>query len=886
VSGARRFLQRLLCLLRPGAADLELSREVASHLDLLADDFRRRGMTPEEARLEARRAFGGIDQAKEAQRDARSFRWLDDAARDTRHSLRSLQRQPVFAATVVGAMALGIAANGVIFSMVEAVLLRGLPFRDLDRLVMIWQQDLRHDRDRITLSAGDYEAYQRHTRSFEQIAAVRPTSVTAQLDGAPVAFDGAHVSVNLLSTLRVSPVLGRDLTEADRNARSGRVALLSHGAWLRHFGGRSDVLGKVLTLEESSPSAPAPAPAAGPAGYTVVGVLPPEFRVFYTPADIWTPMLPVTAGSPAGQRGLRLIARLKPGVAFDRASEDINALDRSLSADARDPSRGTTVVLIPLRKEDVGDVRSSLFALLAGSFLVLLVVCANVSNMLLSKALDRDRELAVRVALGCGTSRLVRQLLTEALVLGALGAAVGSVLAAWATRAVAQIGPASIPRLSQMNVDWHVVTVMCGLSVLAGTGCGVAPAWRASSRDPVGGLTPRGSVGGAATRVRGLLVSCQVAIAVAALAGAGVVAKSFFELRDAPLGFEPRGILTFRLTAPPARYGTSELRLAFYRAALEKVRAIPGVEFGGVVNILPITDSDLSVNYAPEGQPLDPERPRVAKLRIASPGYVRALSLPIVAGRDLEETDAGTGGVLVSESLARLVASSRADALGRRLRLSAAQIREATIVGVVGDVRQFRDTPPRPTLYYANYGVPTVSFALRTTVDPSAIVKLVRGALSDADPTVAAYDVRTMDDKVENATQFTQGRFRAAIAAAFGLTGLVLSALGVFGVLQYMVTQRTAEIGLRLAIGAGPSRILGMILRQGLGQVAAGSVVGVVLAVAATRVLASFLYGVAPNEPYVLVTAVASLLIVAAAAAIVPAVRAARIEPLRALRHE
>lgn len=814
---------------------------------------------------------------------------MDSLAQDVRYAVRMLLRRPTFAVVAVGAVALGIGANAAIVGVVKTALAERLPFRDVERLVMIWQQDLPNDRDRITLAMAEYEAY-RTSRALTDVAAARPTAFTATIDRTSTVLQGARVTVNLLRTLGATPVLGRDFhPEEDRSGRH-LVAMISHGLWLRQFGGAATVVGRTVLLDEAA-AAPGTTPAAGGsrAPYTIVGVLPSGFEIFYTQADVVTPMNPVQLAEQRSVRGLRVVARLAHGTTHESASADVKAIDRRIAAIDAQPNRGTDVVLIPLRDEEVGDIRPTMIALSAGAALVLLIAGANVSNMLLARITERSREIVTRAALGASSRRLARQLVTESLVLNALGAFAGVLLARWTIDAVAAYAPAELMRLSTVRMDWQMIGIAIVLSALTALFCSAGPAWRISRDRTITTVMARSTPPPEHDRVRRILVASQVALAVVALTGAALVAMSFMRLRDAALGFQPQNVLTWRVAPPASRYADPPARSALYRRVLERLADFPGIESAGAINILPITDADQSMPLtAPGSSATDPAHPAVVKFRAASPGYFEALGIPVLRGRDFRDIDVDAGMAVVSGSLARVLWGTGAEVINRQVavHLGPNRSRTLTIVGMVGDVRQFRDTPPQPTIYVSSLGQSAMTFVLRSRVAHESIVHSVRGVLTEVDSELAAYDIRLMNERLEQAGPFTTGRFRAAIGIAFGAACLLLAIMGVHGVVRYAVARQTREIGVRIAIGATAREIVRLIVVRHLVPVIAGLAVGLAGAVATLRVLAGYLYDVAPTNPIVLVFVPSILLLIAALAAWLPARRAACISPLVALHQD
>jgi predicted permease len=620
-----------------------------------------------------------------------------------------------------------------------------------------------------------------------------------------------------------------------------------------------------------------------------VGVLPPDFEIFYTQADVVIPLIHAQTEEQRSVRGLRVVARLADGATHESASADLKAIDRRIAATNPQPNRGTDVALIPLRDEEVGDIRPTMIALSVGAALVLLIACANVSNMLLARVTERNREIVTRAALGASSRRLARQFVTEALVLNALGAVAGVVLARWTIEAFAAYAPAELIRLSTVRMDWQVTGGAVALCVLTALFCSAGPVWRISRGTTITSAIARSTPPPEHDRARRLLVASQVALAVVALTGAALVATSFISLRGAALGFRPANVLTWRVAPPASRYADPLARSALYQRVLERLAAVPGIESAGAINILPITDADQSMPLTAAGSSAtDPAHPAVAKFRAASPGYFETLAIPVLRGRAFKDIDVDAGAVVVSASLARLLWGADAEAVNRQVMVHLGQNRSATltIVGVVGDVRQFRDAPPQPTVYASSLGQSAMTFVLRSPMAHESIVHTVRGVLTEVDGELAAYDIQPMNDRLEQAGPFTTGRFRAGIGVAFGIACLLLAVIGVHGVVRYAVAQQTREIGVRIAVGATAREIVRLVVVRHLVPVIAGLAFGLAGSVVTVRVLAGHLYGVSPSNPALLILVPSMLLVVAALAAWLPARRAAAVSPLVALRQD
>jgi predicted permease len=879
---------RFRSLFRRGDLEQELDDELRDHIERGTEENMSRGVGPEEARRRALLAMDGVERAKEECRDQRRVGWIEDFQQDLHFGLRMLVRRPLFALMSVGIIALGIAANTAIVSVVRTALAERLPFRDIDRLMMLWQQDMAHDRDRVTLTAAEYRAYRDTVRGFASVAAARPTAFTATGDNGAFVLQGARVSVNLLSTLGTAPAAGRDFRQDEDRPGNDNVALLSHSVWVRQFAQDPAIIGRRFILDESAAQPGTESRTGSRASYTIIGILPPNFDIFYTHADVITPLDPPTTDRDGTARGLRVVGRLGQGASRSAALDELRAAYRQLANADPQPNQGTDITLIPLRDEEIGDIRPTMIALLCGAGLVLLVVCANVSNLLLARIAERDREMSVRLALGARLSRLVLQVMTEGLLLSFLGVAVGLWLSWWMIEALIAYAPSDVLRLTSVRMDRVAMAATALIALCTCVVCSWIPAMQGASRIkhlPTGGRTTQTRE---RQRGRRLLVAAQIALACVSATGAVLVAQSFLKLRDAHLGFRPERTFTFRIAPSASEYSQPALRSALYRRVLNRLRILPGVEAVGAINILPITDADQSMAItAPGSEFTNPNDPAVVKFRAASPGLFRALGVPVLNGREFNDSDVDSGSAVISELLARQLWNT-SDVIGRQIaiHLTPNQSRVVSIVGVVGDLRQFRDTAPHATLYSSTLGQSALTFAVRTNVAIDTFSQTVQHSLAEVDSSLAAYDMRGMADRVETAGQFTTGRFRAVVGIAFGASCFLLAIIGVYGVVAFLASQQTREIGIRMAIGATPTVVMRWIVVNHLWLATVGALVGGVLSVVAAHLLATVIYEVTPYPVAVPVAVSLCLVIGAVVAAWLPARRAAAVDPILALRSE
>jgi putative ABC transport system permease protein len=796
---------------------------------------------------------------------------------DLRHAVRVLGRSPGLALVVVLTLALGIGANTAIFSVAEALVVRLLPIPGAERVVAL---DAIHDGQPGGVGPDDFTDWQRQNTVFERMAYSGFTQAVLagqSLPGAgePERVTGATVSDGFFPLLGVRPALGRWFLPGDQEAGRGQVVILSHELW-RRFAGRADIVGRSLTLGDRS--------------YTVVGVMPDGFRFNEGyPCEYWIPVGHEASGRNVHQYSA--YARLRPGVSVASAQDEMSAIARRLDRMYPETNTGWGVVVTPLRDELLGDMRPAILILFAAVGLVLLIACANVASLLMARATARGREITVRRALGASRVAIARLLLTESLLLALAAAALGLILAVWGTQLARAAAPAWLDLRSIVYVDRNVLAFTVALSVLTGLLTGLAPALLGSHADLSAQL--RQGTAGAGTGVRhsrtlGALVVTEVALATVLLLAAGLLVRSFVRLLDVNLGFGARDVLVVRLQLPEARYPTANQRAEFYRQLVERVRGLPGVVAAGAVDAIPLGGQYSGGPIEIEGRPAPRDRSlQQAAYREATPDYFRTLGIPLLAGRQLSDRDRDQSErvAVVNETLARRYFGG-GRAIGRRIRPSG-DTAWSTIVGVVGDVRH--SAPERAegaALYlpHAQAPAPHMFLAVRTSVPTASLAGPVRGAIRTLDPALAPLQVRTMEQAV--AAALAPRREILMLIGFFAAVALGLAALGLAGVMWYGVTQRTREIGIRLALGARRSDVLRLVLRRGLALTIAGLAIGLAAALATTRLLSSLLFGTGARDPVVFVVVPVVLAAVAVAADYVPARRAATVDPMVALRAE
>jgi predicted permease len=877
----------------------EVDEEVGFHLDMRTEELVRGGMPEAEARARAAREFGDVEEARRAlcrteetrERGRRRSEWIAELGQDLAFGARQLRRRPGFAVAATLTLALGIGANTAVFSIVDATLLRGLPYPAAERLVRLsnrWQ-----DEPAGKLSPAEFFDYRDRLRSLEAVGAYAVASANLTGDGTPERLRAAFLSAGVVPALGVAPAAGRAFAAGEDAPGADAVAMLSHGLWTRRFGASPEVLGRRVLLNGEP--------------HVVVGVMPAGFRL---PADMeegedTEVFLPLVMGPElAAERGshfLEGVGRLRAGVAPETADREIAALAAGFTREYPDDYPADmrfAAGMVPLREAVLGRTRPVLAPLLGAVALVLLIACANVANLLLVRVDGRRRELAVRAALGAGRGRLVRQLLAEGALLAALGGAAGVLLAAWAVRAVPLLDMADLPSAGPVRIDPAVLAFALGASLLSLLFFGLVPALHASRGQVHGSLKESGRAGTGGVRrrrFRSALVAGEVALAVVLLLGAGLLIRSLAALYAVDPGFRTGGVLTMHVTLPQGDYPDDARVVAGFGEMLRRVGEVPGVAAAGAVTNLPLASTLGDLNFELEGQPVpeDQVSPR-ADWQVVTPGYLPALGMQVLAGRGIAASDdeRAPGAVVVNQSMARQYWPGRSP-LGARFKLGGeAGPGWVTVVGVVRDVRHAAlAEPARAEMYlphaqfrFWNGGgaARTLTLAVHTRGDPARLAGPVREAIRAMDPDLPLADVRTLDEV--RSESVARPRFLALLLGAFAAVALVLAVVGIYGTLAYLVAQRTYEMGVRMALGARPAAIRRLVVGQGMAMTLAGLVVGVAAALALTRLLSHLLYGVAATDAATFVAVPLGLALTAAVAAYVPARRATRVDPLVALR--
>ena len=918
MAALRRLLWRLISSFRHGRAEDELSRELNAHLALLEERFRADGMAAEEARLAARRAFGGaVEQAKEHQRDARAFRWADDLQRDARYAVRSLGRSPAFTVAAVLTLSIGIGATTAIYSVVETVLFRPLPFDDSERLVRISEPEL-NPRIMRGLNYDEYVQWRQRTTTLSGMSAqsFNPQVMMPTREGA-ARLTAAMVSANFFEVHGMHAALGRTITAADD--ANPDVIVLSFDTWRRYFRSEADAIGSVIELRGDLGSGPSNLGAQSGRLLTIVGVLPEVYEVYGTVFDFYIPFAPRTFARPPG---VRVNARLRDGVSLAAAEEEANALGNAIRPprpDSEPPLTMPRFKLSLLHEEYVAPIRPALRVFLVAVGVVLLIVCANVANLLLARGASRSRELAVRLAIGAGRARLVRQILTECLVLALVGGALGAALGAAGVSLVKQLatidaqgvfrlsfGGHLLPRIHEIGVDWRILAIAIASSVVSSIVFGLLPALYLSRVSHLQAMGPRGAGSTRSeTRTRTALVVSQLVLATVLLVSAGLLVTSFMNLSQVEKGYDPANALAFQLVMPP-EYPTGR-KAATIESLLSALERTPGIEHAGFAyaGIL-LGLEDTVGTFTPPGRSVDEMQADTAKPRLKSlsHGYLKAMGVPLLSGRYLEPGDgaAASIAVVINRTAARRLFGDT-NPVGATMAWRPGPIEvPVDVVGVVEDVRQGRVAVPAYSEIFMDYrqvlavhrrmNVPVqrleqisfgfMSFGVRTRGNPASVIPTVRSAvrLIDANATIDA--IHPMEQMVGYST--ARQKFYAVLLGVFAAVAGLLAAIGIYGVLAYSVVQRTQEIGVRMAVGARRDQVLALVMRRGLTLAATGITMGLGGAFASARYLQSMLFGVEPRDPATFAAVGLAFALVAAAAAYLPARRATRVDPLVALR--
>ena len=798
--------------------------------------------------------------------------------KDLRYGVRSLLKQPAFTLVAVITLALGIGGNSAMFSVVNAVLLRPLQYPESDRIVVLEGINPSKGITQSNMSIPDFADWQSQNQVFEHIAGFIAGGLLLNNGDETERVHGTAVTADFFSLFRTPSLHGRTLQADDAQPGREPVAVLSYGLWQRRFGGDRNAVGsKVMVGAKST---------------TIVGVMPPGFD-YPAQSEIWAPLPLDPAKEARDNRFISVIGRLKSGATVSQAQVQMDTINQRLAQSYNETNSGWGIRVTKLQERLVGDVRLSLLVLLGAVAFVLLIACANIANLLLARSTARRKEIAVRTALGASRLRILRQLLTESLLLSLLGGALGLVFSVWLIRLLIAISPPNTPRFDEIRPDARVFIFTITLTVVTGLVFGLAPALQASRSDLTEGLKEglRGNAGGArSNRLRGLLMVAEIAMSFILLVGAGLLIKSFLHLREVRPGFKTDKLLTMRVSVPPGKYRENEARIQFFQQAINRIQSLPGVQSAGMVLSLPLGGDTFNVwrGYIREGRPATPEESDNAAYLATTPDYFRTLQVPLIAGRAFtdRDTDNTAKVVIVNETMARRLWPGQSP-IGKHLTIWRDEKFPREIVGVVGETKRSLDNDPSQQMYvpYAqDASWSSMSFVIRTSGDPASTSPAVRNEIRSLDKGAPVFNVRTMNDLL--ATSVAPRRTPMLLLSAFAAAALLLAMIGIYGVTAYYVTQRTQEIGIRMALGAQMSDVLKLVLRGGMTLAAIGIAVGLAGAFALTRWMTSLLFGVKPTDALTFIAVAVCLLVTALLACYLPARRATKVDPLVALRYE
>jgi len=799
---------------------------------------------------------------------------METLLRDIRYGVRSLLKRPGFTAIALVALALGIGANTAIFSLVNAVLLRPLPFAEPDRLVWVWG-NIKNGGNRASVSPLDFLDYRQQNHTFEEFAASLQLRLNHTGDGEPERLEANGVTGNYFQALGAKPAFGRTFLLENEKPGNDQVAVLSYSFWQKRFAGDPAIINKTITLDGRS--------------FAVLGVMPADFSMPRA-ADIWVPLnFDIHPGMKQRKAHfLRPIGRLKAGVTMAQAQADTDAIARRLEEQNQESNSGWNLRLVSLREQLVGNTRPTLFILFGAVGFVLLIACANVANLLLVRAAGRQKEIAVRTALGAGRWRIVRQMITESVLLALVGGALGTLLAFWGVELLVALSAGSLPLTANVQIDATVLGFTLLVSLLTGVLFGLAPAFRTMKLNLIESLKEGGRSGGEGAhrnRTRSVLVVLESAVAVVLLIGAGLLVRSLWLLQDTSPGFDPRNVLTMGVNLPGEKYDAPEKSARFFSELESRVAGLPGVEAVGLVSELPLSGQPNDMPYTVEGRPpVSIDQAFDDDFRRVNTNYFKALGIPFLRGRNFTEQEVREGAkvVIISDLLARQVFPNE-EPLGKRLIMAMGNT-AFEIIGIVGDIRhRALESNPAAAMYMPAYEG-SMNVVIRSQGDPASLAAAVRKEVLQIDPNQPVADVRTMEQWLDRAV--AGPRYRTTLLGLFALVALALASTGIYGVMSYSVSQRTHEIGVRMALGARRNDVLSLVVGQGMTLVIIGVAIGLAGAFALTRLMASLLFGVTAKDPFTFVVVSALLAVVAFVACYMPARRATKVDPLTALRYE
>jgi putative ABC transport system permease protein len=861
---------RLRSLFRRCRVDQELDDELRYHVERKTEEYVSKGMPPEEARRAALLEMGGIEKRKEECRDARRVNWLQDLAQDLRYGLRMLRKSPGFTAVEVLTLALGIGANTAVFTVANAFLLRPLPFKDPDGLVVVYGTQATIPRG--PASFVEFEEWRQQARAFDAMSALSYTAFNFVGRHEPHQIRGAQVSEGFFRLLGVSPYLGRDFYLAEHKPGSGNVAIMSYELWQREFAGDQGVIGRVLMLNGTA--------------YSVIGVMPPQSGQINwgSATDLWIPLEPKPLWKDLGHHYLVVLARLKHGVTLQRAQTEMDVIAEHLGSNR-------AVRLVPLRETLVGGTEKGMVLLLAAVGFVLLIACANVTNILLARVSGRTKEFAIRQAVGARTTRLFCQILTESILLALLGGISALVLGVWLTHLAARLWPPNVPHPQDIGLDWRVLVFAEAISLLAGILLGLAPAARAC-RANLNELLKEGSRPATTMlgrrRIPDLLVVSELALATVLLVGGGLLLKSYASLENVKPGFQAQKLLTLNVYLPSSRYPDNSKRASFFEQALERIKGLPSVQSAGASVTLPLSGDWWTADFSIEGRPFPADQQPVAERESVSPDYFRTMGIPLLKGRLFteEDRDGKLPAVIINQTMATRFWPG-VDPIGKRLLGLTDKYEWQEIVGVVGDVKHDGlDSASGLQTYVPYLQVPSswMAIVVRTTSDPHSLVSSVSRQIYAVDREQPVVKVRTMEEILSDS--IADRRTSAFLLGAFAAVACLLAAVGIYAVISHSVTQRTHEIGVRMAMGAQEADTLKLVVGQGFRLALTGTGMGLAASLATTRLLQAMLFGIKPTDPATFLAVGLLLPGVALLACYIPARRAVRVDPIVALRQE
>ncbi|MDQ3803567.1 MAG: ABC transporter permease [Acidobacteriota bacterium] len=860
----------------------EFTEEIQAYLEMLIEAKIVEGLKPQEARRAALIELGGIEQVKEKVREVRMGHFVEPLWQDVRYGVRVLIKSPVFTTVAVLSLALGIGANTAIFSVINGLLLRPLPYPDSQRIVHVWHtppQESFPGLDRFSVSPANYLDWKEQGRAFEQMAAYEYARFSLSTSGDPVSVIGTAVSSDFFSVLRSTPGQGRTFSPEEEQPGRDHVVVISHGLWQRAFGADPNLIGRTLTLNSRS--------------FTVVGIMPAGFQ-FPQEAELWVPL-----AWDSKQRQIRsihdslVIARLKQGASLAQAQAEMSTISSRLEQQYPEENKGWGAVVIPLQEDLVGDIRPALLVLFSAVGFVLLIACANVANLMLARGANRQKEIALRIALGATRARVVRQLLTESVLLAVVGGVLGLLLARWGSEMLVRLSSGTLPDPGEIGIDKWTLGFTLLVSLGAGVVAGIAPALQFTKAEMSEALKQgTGRTGGSSVkqRTRKALVISEVALSLILLIGAGLMIRSFWKLQHVDPGFDTGNTLTMSVSLSPTRYSDPHQQLAFLDRVLEQIGALPGVVSAGATTTIPLTGGGSTQPFTVEGRPASAvaEQP-MAQTRYISPDYFRAMGIPLRQGRFFSDQDRENGVqvVIISEAMARRFWPGQ-DPIGKRLTPSFhLQQGPREVVGVVGDVKGSGLDAEAASMMYLPYKQaprPYMTFVARTASNPQDFIQPISKAIYSVDREQALTNVRTMEQVL--AESLSGRRFNMTLLIAFAGLALLLAAVGVYGVMNYSVTLRRRELGIRMALGAQAVDVLRLVLGQGLTLTLIGVGAGLAAAYGLTRLMASLLYGVTATDFVTFVSVSGVLIAVGLLASYLPARRATKVDPMIALRSE